>query len=124
VPETGCTLEFTMSILSVQVSQAPLPACQAWPFSVMEVLVASRDALLVRRALVSCAETAILRCRPINRDHRVCLEIRFPAALGAQVIERIMASLPGGEIGRIMACDGAAPRRVQTHAQGGRHHGL
>lgn len=113
-----------MSILSVQRSQAQQSDGRTRLFAVMEVLVASRDALLVRRALLSCPDTAILRCLPTNRDHRVRLEIRFPAALGEQVIERIMASLPGGEIGRITACDGAAPMRVQARGEEARHHGL
>ena len=47
------------SIGAVLFSPAPItrPICM-----VLDVTVPSRDALLVRRALISCPETGVLRC--------------------------------------------------------------
>ena len=75
-------------------------------------VVAARDALLVRRALLACSNTAIERCVPMRRDDKVKLEIHFPAGHGDEVIRQIMASVPEGEIGSIIGCAAPAPRRA------------
>jgi hypothetical protein len=73
-------------------------------FDLLTITVASKDALLARRALLVCASTSILRCLPMHREDRVKLEIRFPAGQSDAVISRIMACLPNGEIGAIIRC--------------------
>ncbi len=73
-------------------------------FELLKVVVASRDALLARRALLACPETAIVRCLPMHKIDKVELEIRFPAGQGEAVIDQILACLPNGEIGAIAAC--------------------
>ena len=85
--------------MSIFTAVAPAPArtvCEQ-----MNVLVASRDALLARRALLACPGAAIVRCLPMHQDAKVQLEIHFPAGQGAAVIGHILASLPHGEIGGI-----------------------
>jgi hypothetical protein len=83
-------------------------------FEMVNVMVASRDALQARLALLACPATFILRCVPMHKDDRVKLEIRFPAGQGEAVISRILACLPNGEIGGIVAC--ASPRARAHHA--------
>ncbi|MCJ0764754.1 hypothetical protein [Variovorax terrae] len=70
-------------------------------FAVLAVTVASPDALPVRRALVSCPDTGIVRCVPQPLERRVRLEIRLPLALSGEVMHRILDCVPSGEIGRI-----------------------
>lgn len=70
-------------------------------FELINVIVASKDVLQARKALLACADTAIVRCLPMHKDARVKLEIRFPAGQGGEVIRRIMDSVPIGEIGCI-----------------------
>lgn len=71
-------------------------------FELIKVVVASKDAWQARKALLACADTAIVRCLPRHKDDRVELEIRFPAGQGGEVIRRIMDSVPVGEIGCII----------------------
>jgi len=71
-------------------------------FELITVVVASKDALLARKALLACADTAIVRCLPKHKEDKVELEIRFPAGQGGEVIRRIMDSVPVGEIGSII----------------------
>jgi hypothetical protein len=78
-------------------------------FELIKVVVASKDALLARKALLACPETTIVRCLPKHKEDKVELEIRFPAGQGGEVIDRILAALPNGEIGAIAAC--ASPCR-------------
>lgn len=85
-----------MGLFSAVVHTPASPVCEQ-----MNVLVASRDALLARRALLACPGTAIVRCLPMHHDAKVQLEIRFPAGQGAAVIGHILACLPHGEIGGI-----------------------
>lgn len=73
-------------------------------FALVGVLVASKDVLQARKALLACPGTVILRCVPMSRDSRVKLEIRFPAGQVAAVIKRMQACLPCGEIGAVVAC--------------------
>lgn len=83
-------------------------------FELMSVVVASKDALQVRKALLGCPDAAVIRCLPIHKDDRAKLEIRFPAGQGDAVIGRILACLPHGEIGGIVACAGphSRPRSI------------
>jgi hypothetical protein len=112
------TLESTMSILSVLafpaikasrhghamafVGEHPTPLLRAHArFELIKVVVPSRDALQVRKALLACADTAIVRCLPMRKDDRVELEIRFPAGQGNEVIRCTLGSVPVGEFGPI-----------------------
>ena len=70
-------------------------------FELIKVVVASKDALQVRKALLACADTAIVRCLPMHKDDRVELEIRFPEGQGDEVIRCTLGSVPVGEIGCI-----------------------
>ena len=79
-------------------------------FELITVVVASKEALLARRALLACADTAIVRCLPKHKEDKVELEIRFPAGRGNAVVDRILAALPNGEIGGIVACASPCPR--------------
>ncbi|CAM3648572.1 hypothetical protein POHY109586_18240 [Polaromonas hydrogenivorans] len=78
-------------------------------FELISVVVASKDALLARKALLACPDTAVVRCLPMHTEARVKLEIRFPAGQGDAVINRIVASVPNGQIGGIVACASANP---------------
>jgi len=73
-------------------------------FELICVVVASKDALLARRALMACPDTAVVRCLPMHTEATVKLEIRFPAGQGGAVIHQIIASVPHGQIGGIVAC--------------------
>jgi hypothetical protein len=84
-------------------------------FELIKVVVASKDALLARKALLACPETTIVRCLPKHKEDKVELEIRFPAGQGDEVIDRILAALPNGEIGAIVACAGPCPRPRASH---------
>lgn len=75
-------------------------------FKLVGVVVASKDALLARRALLSCPGASILRCVPTHRGRTVKLEVRFPEDRADEVFGRIMASLPCAEIGAVVACGG------------------
>ena len=79
-------------------------------FELIKVVVASKGALLARKALLACPETTIVRCLPKHKEHKVELEIRFPVGRGNAVIDRILAALPNGEIGGIVACASPCPR--------------
>jgi hypothetical protein len=79
-------------------------------FELIKVVVASKGALLARKALLDCPETIIVRCLPKHKEDKVELEIRFPAGQGNAVIDRILAALPNGEIGGIVACASPCPR--------------
>jgi hypothetical protein len=120
------TLEFTMSILSVlalttagpsRLGRATAFAAEHLVatrrgngcFELITVVVASKDALLARRALLACPETTIVRCLPKHKEDKVELEIRFPAGRGNAVIDSILAALPHGEIGGIVACASPCP---------------
>ncbi|MDR3451627.1 MAG: hypothetical protein P4L96_02335 [Rhodoferax sp.] len=76
--------------------QPVLPAALAQ----LAVTVASRDALRVRRALVGCPDTGIVRCVPQPSGDRVRLEIRLPLTCSQEVMHRIIDCVPSGEIGR------------------------
>ena len=84
-------------------------------FELIKVVVASKDALLARKALLACPETTIVRCLPKHKEDKVELEIRFPAGQGGEVIRRIMDSVPVGEIGCIIV-----DARSTSYASGGR----
>lgn len=79
-------------------------------FELINVVVASKDAWQARKALLACPDTAIVRCLPMHKDARVKLEIRFPVGQGDAVIHQIIACLPNGEIGGIIACANPFPR--------------
>ena len=85
-------------------------------FELITVVVASKDALLARKALLACPETTIVRCLPKHKEDKVELEIRFPAGRGNAVIDRILAALPNGEIGGIVACASPCPRLRASHS--------
>jgi hypothetical protein len=93
-------------------------------FELIKVVVASKDALLARKALLACADTAVVRCLPKHKDDRVELEIRFPAGQGNAVIDRILAALPNGEIGSIVACASPCPRPRASHSSMVHPHGI
>ena len=104
-----------------EILHLPRAAARARPhaddrFEMMSVTVASKDALLARRALLACPRTAIERCLPMQRNEMVKLEIRFPAGEGGVVIGRILAGVPVGEVGGIVAC--ANLRAQARHANG------
>jgi hypothetical protein len=86
-------------------------------FAFLNVLIASRDALLARKALLTCPDTAIVRCTPIPKDDGVKLEIRFPADQVDTVISRLLTFLPNGEIGSIVACATPRPKPSANHAR-------
>lgn len=88
---------------------AHAPARPVW--AQMHVVVASRDALLARRALLACPGATIVRCLPMHQDAKVQLEIRFPAGQGSAVIGQILACLPHGEIGGICSPEPLPPAR-------------
>ena len=93
-------------------------------FELIKVGVASEDALQVRKALLSCADMAIVRCMPMQKDDKVELEIRFPAGQGDTVIDRILAAVPNGEIGGIAACATPLPRSRASQASMGQLYGF
>jgi hypothetical protein len=72
-------------------------------FELINVVVASKDAWLARKALLTCPDTAIVRCLPMQKDARVKLEIRFPTGHCDTVINRILSCLPYGEFSGILA---------------------
>lgn len=80
------------------------------------VTVASRLALLARKALLACPGTAVERCVPLLGNEKVKLEVRFPAGQGKAVIGRILAGVPEGEVSGIFPC--AKPRVQARHAGG------
>ncbi len=88
-------------------------------FELINVVVASKDAWQARKALLACPDTAIVRCLPMHKDARVKLEIRFPAGQGDAVINQIIAFLPTGEIGGIVACATPIPRPRAERLQRG-----
>src|SRR5450830_513778 len=82
------------------VYQHPAAPTQATKrFELINVVVASKDAWQARKALLTCPDTAIVRCLPMHKDARVKLEIRFPTGQGDTVIDRILSYLPYGEFG-------------------------
>jgi len=91
------------------VSSPPLCAGSDW--AVLDVTVPSRDALRVRRALVNCPQVGVLRCIPQLEVHRARLEIRLPAHLAQDVMRRLMACLPSGEMGPLISWR----RHLQRH---------
>lgn len=89
----------------------------AWPrprgqvrLASVAVTVAGRDALLVRRAVLGCPGAAVVSCLPMHREDKVKLEIRFPAGQSDAVIGRLLACLPHGEIGGVVACASLRPK--------------
>ena len=87
----------------------------------VNVVVAARDALLVRRTLLGCVDAAIERCVPMRREDKVKLEIHFAAGHGDEVIRRIIGSIPEGEFGCIIACAGPAPHGAAAQGEGHGH---
>lgn len=79
-------------------------------FALISVVLASKDALQARKALLACPQTVVVRCLPMSTDARVRLEIRFPAGQGDSVISQIVASVPNGQIGPIVACATECPK--------------
>jgi hypothetical protein len=117
-------LELTMGILSIQALPAASAAQRGYAkgfvakhpaacrsasthFELISVVIASKDARQARHALLACPDTAVVRCLPMSTHARVKLEIRFPAGQGDAVINRIVASVPNGQIGGIVACTSA-----------------
>ena len=86
-------------------------------FAFLNVVIASRDALLARKALLTCQDTAITRCTPIPKDNNVKLEIHFPADQVDGVINCLLTLLPNGEIGSIVACATPRPKSHTSHAR-------
>lgn len=82
---------------------------------VLDVTVHSRDALFVRRALVECEGAGILRCIPRLDENRVRLEIRLPEHMADEVMNRIMACVPDGEIGHLSSWRHHLQRHGLTH---------
>jgi hypothetical protein len=82
---------------------------------VLDVTVQSRDALLVRRALVNCPGTGILRCIPKLDEHLVRLEIRLPEDMADEVMHRVMVCVPDGEIGYLTSWRCHLQRPGLTH---------
>ena len=82
-------------------------------FELIKVVVASKDVLQARKALLACADTAIVRCLPRHKDDRVELEIRFPAGQGDAVIDQVLACLPHGGIA---ACATPRPKPRTGHS--------
>lgn len=70
---------------------------------VMDVIVPSRDALSVRRALAPCPDAGILRCVPGLDDNRVRLEIRLASHRVDEVMQRVMACVPCGQLGPLIS---------------------
>lgn len=93
-------------------------------FELINVVVASKDAWQAREALLACADTAIVRCLPRHKDARVKLEIRFPAGQGDAVIDRVLACLPCGEIGGIVACANPCLWPRGSHSSVVHRHGI
>lgn len=71
-------------------SSPPLRAGLDW--AVLDVTVPSRDALRVRRALVNYPQVGVLRCIPQLEEQRARLEIRLPAHLAQDVMQRLILS--------------------------------
>ena len=67
--------------------KSPAPDRPQW--LVMDVIVPSRDALSVRRALAPCPDAGIVRCVPGLDENRVRLEIRLAAHRVDDVMQRI-----------------------------------
>ncbi|CAM3648601.1 hypothetical protein [Polaromonas hydrogenivorans] len=95
------------------VSSPPLRAGLDW--AVLDVTVPSRDALRVRRALVNCPQAGVLRCIPQLDEQRVRLEIRLPAHLAQDVMQRLMACLPSGEMGPLISWRSHLQRHGLSH---------
>lgn len=82
----------------------------ATSFGVLDVTVACTDALGVRRAVAGCEGAGVVRCEPLLHQRnlgesaapRVRLMVRLPLASYAQVLHRLMAAVPCGEIGRLV----------------------
>lgn len=86
----------------VRLHLAPRPERTTPHWMVLDVTVHSCDALKVRRALVSCPDTGVLRCIPLVDDRRARLEIRLEAYRVDEVMHRILLSVPDGEIGHLL----------------------
>ena len=86
-------------------------------FAFLNVVIASRDALLARKALLTCPDTAITRCTPIPKDNNVKLEIHFPADQVDGVINCLLTLLPNGEIGSIVACATPSSKPRENYAR-------
>ena len=82
------------------------PAAFARPttrFELISVTVASKDAWLARKAMLACPDTHIVRSLPMHKEAKVKLEIRFPTGQGDTVIKQLLACLPNGEVGAVVA---------------------
>jgi hypothetical protein len=122
---SGGTLESMMSIFSFLVFSAARPRLPATErFELVSVVVASRDALHARKALLGCPGASVLRCLPMRLSGSVTLEIRFPAGQGDAVMGRIRASLPGAEIGGVVACAIPCTKPRRAHFNLVRSHGF
>ena len=80
-------------------------------FKVLDVTVPSVDACCVRRAIASCPGVGVLRCEPLRHAGaagssaapRVRLMIRLPLERYADLLHRLLESVPGGEIGHLVS---------------------
>ncbi len=94
---------FRQVLLGTDAMASPRRAPQR--FQLMTVTVDACEASLVRRALATCvgvgAGAVIQRCSP-QKDHRVKLEIRFPAGHSHEVMHEVLESVPSGEVGSII----------------------
>ncbi len=87
------------------------PAARDDGFHVLDVTVGCTDALRVRRSLAGCAEAGVVRCEPLlhaggaqeSDAPRVRLMIRLPMHRYAEVLHRLVACVPAGEIGRLVS---------------------
>jgi hypothetical protein len=79
-------------------------------FYVLDVTVACADAARVRRSVARCPDAGVVRCELLLRDHgtqasdapQVRLMIRLPLAGYADLLHRLIACVPSGEIGRLV----------------------
>lgn len=78
-------------------------------FKVLDVTIPSVDACRVRRAISQCPGVGVLRCEPLlhagaacsSAAPRVRLMIRLPLESYADLLHRLLESVPGGEIGHL-----------------------
>lgn len=101
------------TLVRLPASQRPSQAGPQWV--VLDITVHSCDALRARRALVDCPDTAVLRCIPLVDDKRVRLEIRLEEHMADEVMHRVMACLPDGEIGHLTTWRQHMQRHGLTH---------
>lgn len=84
-------------------------------FVVMDITVASAEALQLRRALTHCSSADVLRCIPQPHDRLVTLEVHLPADAIGDVMHCAIGCVPSGHIGRVCSWKAHLARHGLAH---------